>query len=122
MSVWHARKLSAVSGCACALFAGCAAGPDYRPASADVPAQWQPQAPWQQAEPRDAALKGDWWALFGDANLDPLVEQALRNNQSLKIAAAHLEQARAQVTVARSYFYPDLSLSATAQRNRTSAN
>src|SRR6266851_2344321 len=102
--------------------AGCAVGPDYHRPTADVPPAWQPEAPWHEAAPSDAALKGHWWEAFQDSALDPLVEQALVSNQNLHVAAARLEQARSQVTVARSYLYPDVGLQASAARSKTSAN
>jgi NodT family efflux transporter outer membrane factor (OMF) lipoprotein len=102
--------------------AGCAVGPDYRRPSAAIAPAWQPDAPWHEAVPGDAVLKGRWWEAFGDADLNPLVEQALEGNQNLKVAAARLDQARAQVTVARSALFPVIGLQASADRARTSAN
>jgi NodT family efflux transporter outer membrane factor (OMF) lipoprotein len=104
------------------VLAGCAVGPDYRRAPADVPPAWQAEAPWHAAAPDDAALKGTWWELFQDSILDALVESALRSNQTLIASAARLEQARSQVTVAKSYLYPDLSFGASAARAKISAN
>jgi multidrug efflux system outer membrane protein len=105
-----------------AVTAGCAVGPDYHRPQADVPAAWQPEAPWHQAAPSDGALKGDWWRLFQDDTLDSLVQRALAGNQDLRVAAARLDQARDQVTVAASDLYPWVGLSATAARGKTSAN
>ena len=104
--------------------AGCAVGPDYHRPPAEVPPAWEPPAPapWREAVPSDAALKGDWWKLFHDADLDGLIERALANNQNLRVAAARLSQARDQVTVARSDFFPAVGLSASASRTKTSAN
>ena len=97
-------------------------GPDYHKPAADVPPAWQPEAPWREAAPNDAALKGDWWRLFQDDALNPLVEGALTGNQNLRVAAARLDQARAQLTAAAADLYPAVSLSAAAARGRTSAN
>jgi outer membrane protein, multidrug efflux system len=102
--------------------AGCAVGPDYRRPSADVPPAWQPDAPWHEAAPSDGALKGDWWRLFQDDTLNPLVDRALTGNQDLRVAAARLEQAREQVTVARSGLFPWVGLSADADRGKIAAN
>jgi outer membrane protein, multidrug efflux system len=102
--------------------AGCAVGPDYRRPSADVPPAWQPDEPWHEAAPSDGALKGDWWRLFQDDALNPLVDRALAGNQDLRVAAARLEQAREQVTVARSGLFPWVGLSANADRGKLSAN
>jgi outer membrane protein, multidrug efflux system len=102
--------------------AGCAVGPDYRRPSADVPPAWQPDAPWHEAAPSDGALKGDWWRLFQDDALNPLVDRALTGNQDLRVAAARLEQARELVIVARSSLFPWVGLSAAADRGKVSAN
>jgi outer membrane protein, multidrug efflux system len=102
--------------------AGCAVGSDYHRPSADVPPVWQPEAPWHQGAPSDAALKGNWWELFQDSTLNPLVDQALQSNQNLRVSAARLEQARSQVTVAKSSLYPNVDLGASAERGKTSAN
>jgi multidrug efflux system outer membrane protein len=116
------RTCSAPWWAAVAVVAGCAVGPDYHRPQADVPPQWQPDAPWHEAVPNDAALKGDWWRLFQDDTLNPLVERALAGNQDLRVAAARLDQARAQVTVVKSELYPSVGLSAAAGRGKTSAN
>jgi len=102
--------------------AGCAVGPDYRRPPADVPPAWQPDAPWHEAAPDDGALKGDWWRLFRDDTLNPLVERALTGNQDLRVAAARLDQARDEVTVVRSQLFPSVDLSGAAARGKTSAN
>jgi multidrug efflux system outer membrane protein len=107
---------------AIALAAGCAVGPNYHKPEAEVPPAWQPDAPWHEAAPNDGALKGDWWRLFQDDTLNSLMERALAGNQNLRVAAARLEQARDQVTVARSDLFPSVDLSGTAGRAKTSAN
>jgi multidrug efflux system outer membrane protein len=104
------------------LLTGCAVGPDYRRPSAEIPAAWQPTTPWQEGVPGDSVLKGKWWELFQDSQLNPLVEQALESNQSLRVAAARLEQARDQLTIARSALFPSIDLVASAARGRDSAN
>jgi NodT family efflux transporter outer membrane factor (OMF) lipoprotein len=83
---------------------------------------WQPEAPWEQAAPKDAALKGDWWQLFQDPQLNPLVEQSLSSNQNLRVAAARLDQAQAQLTIARSALFPEINLASSASRSKDSAN
>ena len=80
------------------------------------------QTPWHEAVPSDATLKGNWWELFADPALDPLVERALQANQNLRVAAARLDQARSQVTMARSYLYPEIGVQASAARSKISAN
>lgn len=102
--------------------AGCAVGPDYHRPAALTPPVWAPAAPWHEAAPSDAELKGNWWELFQDSTLNPLVERALRSNQNLRVSAARLEQARSQVTVAKSYLYPEVGVGISAERGKVSAN
>ncbi|MEA3139675.1 MAG: outer membrane protein multidrug efflux system [Gammaproteobacteria bacterium] len=104
------------------LLTGCAVGPDYHRPSADIPPAWQPTAPWQEGVPSDTLLKGKWWELFQDPQLNPLVEQALGSNQNLRVAAARLEQAHDQLTIARSALFPSIDLGASASRSKNSAN
>src|ERR1700730_9365989 len=104
------------------LLTGCAVGPDYHRPSAEIPPAWQPTAPWQEAVPGDTLLKGKWWELFQDPQLNPLVEQALGSNQNLRVAAARLEQARDQLTIARSALFPSIDLAASASRSKNSSN
>jgi outer membrane protein, multidrug efflux system len=107
---------------AAALLAGCAVGPDYHRPSAETPPAWQPVEPWHEAAPGDSVLKGAWWELFQDPELNPLVEQALTSNQNLRVAAARLEQAQDQLTIARSALFPSVELSSSALRSKDSAN
>ena len=101
---------------------GCAVGPDYHKPETQVPPTWQPSVPWYEAAPDEAALKGEWWRVFQDDTLTALVERALAGNQDLHVAAARLDRARAQVTVAGSDRYPSVGVSAAAARSKTSAN
>jgi outer membrane protein, multidrug efflux system len=122
MRIAPGRELKMFGWLVSVSLAGCAVGPDYHRPSAEVPPAWQPEAPWHAAAPSDAALKGNWWELFQDQTLNPLVEQALQSNQTLRVSAARLEQARSQVTVAKSYLYPNVGLGASAERGKVSAN
>ena len=105
-----------------ALATGCAVGPDYHRPSTEMPPSWQPEAPWHEAAPGDTALKGDWWELFEDPQLNPLVAKALAGNQNLQVAASRLQQAQAQLTIARSALFPAVELSGAASRAKDSAN
>lgn len=57
-----------------------------------------------------------------DPALSTLMEQALSANQNLRVAAARLAQARDQLTIARADLYPNVALSASADRGKDSAN
>jgi outer membrane protein, multidrug efflux system len=115
---------------------GCSVGPDYhRPAS--LPSQPMPKTftvattgtntvTWKVAEPAANVPRGAWWQVFSNATLNGLEELALTNNQNLASLGAQLEQAREEVTVARSQFYPQLYAGGTPggdfNRERTSVN
>jgi len=116
------RPRAAASVGASLLLCACAVGPDYRRPEADVPAAWATPIPWHAAAPQDAELKGRWWTAFQDPGLDTLVAQAIENNQNLRIAAARLDQARAQLTISRSALYPHLAVNADPTRVKTSFN
>ena len=53
-----------------------------------------------------------WWELFRDPVLQELTREALNNNYDLRIAAARVEEARAQIGIARSFLYPQVNLGA----------
>ena len=108
--------------CAALALAGCASAPEYKKPDIDMPAVWQSSAPFHAGTPDDSAVKGDWWTLFDDAQLNQLAQQTLAQNQSLLMAAAHLAQARAQVTVSSAGLFPAAQLQAGAGRARSSAD
>jgi NodT family efflux transporter outer membrane factor (OMF) lipoprotein len=124
------------------LLAGCAIGPQYVRPAADVPTAYKEgrapgaapvspvsttrQAPpvpgWVSAQPNDAVLRGAWWKVFGDDELDALEDRVDAANQNVQIALAQLRQARATVDVARSSYFPTVVAGATANESLTSAN
>lgn len=104
------------------LLAGCAHAPDYNKPEVAVPANWSTEAPWRQGKPNDDAIKGAWWEMFGDTELNRLEQLAIAHSPSLQLALARLDQAKALVTVANAGLYPELDLNAGALRSRTSKN
>lgn len=87
-----------------------------------MPANWMTEEPWRQGKPNDDALKGPWWEMFGDSELNRLEQQALAQSPSLQLATARLEQAKATVTVVSAGLYPQLDLTGGATRTKTSKN
>ena len=96
---------------------GCALGPDYQRPQLVAPAQFKQVEGWKSAAPADALERGNWWSLYGDAELDALVERLQVSNQNLAAAEAQYRQARALVRSARASFYPTLSGSAGVTRS-----
>jgi NodT family efflux transporter outer membrane factor (OMF) lipoprotein len=113
------------------LLAGCTVGPNYhRPDAATAPA-WKenavpppnpPDGTWKQAEPSDGTLRGPWWDLYGDARLSALEAKVAVSNQTLRAAIEQYFQAREQVRVARSQYFPTLSAGPSIGRTRESYN
>lgn len=96
----------------------CTLGPDYqRPQLPDAHAFKQAEG-WKSAAPADALQRGDWWRLYGDAELDALVSRLNVSNQNLAVAEAQYRQARALVRSARSQLFPTLSGNAGVTRSR----
>lgn len=100
--------------------AACTVGPDYARPAAPVPAQYRELDGWQRAQPDDVRLRGDWWTIYGDAELDRLVRAAEVSNQTLAAAEAGWRQARALARQAEAGLYPVVGVSAAVTRARTS--
>jgi NodT family efflux transporter outer membrane factor (OMF) lipoprotein len=119
----HSMRFSALCGlAACILACGCTVGPKYQRATAPVPAKWDVAEPWRESAPKDGVAKGEWWSVFRDDDLSALEKQALDANQTIKVAAARLEQARASAAVQIATQFPTLSTSPSAQRQRLSGS
>jgi len=98
-----------------ALASGCAIGPDYK-----RPPVTPPDAFRNQTTPGETASLADqpWWEAFGDPVLRNLIQEALDGNYNVRIAAARVQQARAQAAVARSAFFPQIGYNATAVQSK----
>ena len=92
--------------------AGCAVGPDYVRPSVETPAAFKETGDWKLAEPRDAASKGEWWAIYQDPVLTDLMAQVNVDNQNIKVAEANYRQALALASQARSAFFPTIGADA----------
>src|SRR3989449_8631533 len=101
---------------AVALLGGCAIGPNYkRPAVAEPPT-FRGQAAVEAASFADAP----WWEAFQDPSLQALIRQALSRNYDVAIAAARVQEARANLSIARSALYPSFDYSGSVSRAKIS--
>jgi NodT family efflux transporter outer membrane factor (OMF) lipoprotein len=132
------RRTAGIGAGAALLLSACAIGPKYVRPDADVPIAYKesaavaspagtmPQAPpapgWITAQPGDAAPRGSWWMIFGDARLNALEDRVDASNQNLQVALAQLRQARATVEIAHASFFPTVTTGAAADQSLTSAN
>lgn len=118
-------RLAAVS---LLLAGGCAVGPDFRKPAAP-PADAYAVSPVATASTaiaggaaqrfvRGADLSSDWWTLFHSAPLNALIEHSLASNPDLQAAQAALAAAHEGVLAQRGVYYPAVSGSFSASRQR----
>ena len=94
-----------------ALLSACAIGPDYQRPQTAAPLEFKQAAGWTQANPSDSLARGAWWELYGDPQLNALVEKLNSANQSVAQSEAQFRQAQAMVRNARAAFLPSADLS-----------
>jgi multidrug efflux system outer membrane protein len=99
------------------LLAGCAVGPNYKRPAIAAPGEVR-----GKTGPAQAASLADspWWEIFQDKTLQGLIDEALKNGYDVRVAAARVEEARANAGIARSDFYPQIGYSAQWSRARES--
>lgn len=98
------------------LSTGCAGPRPPSPISASVTAPSQ----WLGAEGSDAAsVDPTWWRSFGDPVLEELVSRTLANNIDIAVAAARVEEARAQFQLARAQLLPNVTATALGAEQRS---
>ena len=110
--------------------AGCMVGPKYKTPAATMapsfketpPASFAEQDGWRPGQPSDTKLKGDWWTLFQDPQLNELEAKVDSANQTLKAAEANFRAARAQIGYARSNEAPTIGVEPSISAVRESAN
>jgi NodT family efflux transporter outer membrane factor (OMF) lipoprotein len=92
-------------------FVGCTVGPHYaRPSVPAAPADsFKETDGWKPAQPGDQLLRGKWWEIFGDPQLNALENELTLSNQDLKVANARFVQARAIVHFNRAAEFPTIS-------------
>jgi NodT family efflux transporter outer membrane factor (OMF) lipoprotein len=128
---------AALLGLAC-LLSGCTVGPKYH-----APAALPPTAPtattykeappaatqnsadagdWKVAQPQDALLRGKWWEVFGDPELNALEDRLNIDNQTIKQYFQNFMESRAIVREAQAALYPTLGTNSTYTRSKSSGN
>lgn len=126
-----ALSLSAGTLILLALLAGCRVGPAYHaPAPPAVTApdykestvNFKDADGWKVASPKDATIRGKWWEIFQEPELNALEEQLNINNQNLKEYFQNYMEARSLVAEARSQYWPTITVNPSWSRSRTSSN
>ena len=89
----------------------CMAGRDYARPAVVLPAEFRGNAPAADAGAPSIA-DAPWWELFQDEQLQGLIRTALERNYDLRIAAARILEAQAQVGITRADQYPTADVGA----------
>jgi multidrug efflux system outer membrane protein len=100
----------------CLSLCACAIGPNYRRPEVAQPANFRGDA----APSEETIATLPWWELFGDETLKGLIEEALKQNYDLRIAASRVEQARYSVGVVRADALPQVGYQGSAERGKVS--
>jgi NodT family efflux transporter outer membrane factor (OMF) lipoprotein len=127
------RNLFLLALCAvvAAITPACLLGPKYHPPQPPTAAapnykestvNFQDAQGWKVANPQEAMLRGKWWEIFHDPELDALEEQVNINNQNIKEYFENLMTARAEIREARAQYWPTVTANPSFQRSRASAN
>lgn len=117
-------------GLACLMLGGCVVGPKYTRPAAPVAPEFKEQGPstfkemdgWKTAQPSDQTIRGKWWELFRDPQLNGLEEQVDSANQTLQQAEATFRAARGAIRVSRSAKAPTISAGPSVGAVRDSSN
>jgi NodT family efflux transporter outer membrane factor (OMF) lipoprotein len=112
-----------------ALLSGCRVGPPYQapvPTAVTAPnykestVNFHDADGWKVASPQDAMLRGNWWEVFNDPELNALEEQLNINNENLKVYFQNYMAARAQIAEARAQYWPTITAAPLWNRSKSS--
>jgi outer membrane protein, multidrug efflux system len=93
------------------LEAGCMMGPKYKRPTANVPQEYRAPAP-QQAAAASSLGNEKWWQAYQDPVLTELIHTAVAQNYDVRIAAARVLEAQAQVGITRANQLPSANVGA----------
>ena len=132
----HNLRAAVLLAAAAVSLSGCSVGPRYHPPAAIAPTATSYQSTtaqnaanvaddgstWKAAAPSDAMLRGKWWEVFNDPELNGLEEQLDVNNQNIKQAFQQFMEARTLIREARGQLFPTVSIGPSFKRSRASGN
>lgn len=118
----------AVAALACLILSACVAPPYNRPSAPtpaapnykESPLNFQDAEGWKVASPQDQMLKGNWWEVFQQPELNALEEQLNINNQTIRQFFENYLAARAVIRETRAQYYPTATVGASATRSHAS--
>jgi NodT family efflux transporter outer membrane factor (OMF) lipoprotein len=122
-------QILAVSLIGLILFKGCDKAPKYAKPTVPTPPSYKEITPenfketdnWKFARPKDDVIRGKWWEMFSDPQLNALEEQVDISNQNIALADANFRAARAVVKESRSQYFPTVATSPSIIVSRSSS-
>ena len=107
----------------CLAIFGCTVGPRYKRPTVDVPTAHR-GIDEENAGRTGAASLADqkWWEVFQDQQLQELERVAIEQNYDVRIAAARILEAQAQLGITRSNQFPQVNAGAANTTQRTPAS
>jgi NodT family efflux transporter outer membrane factor (OMF) lipoprotein len=103
-------------------------GPKYQPAAPPPPAPTYKESTthfkeadgWKVAQPSEAMLRGKWWEIFKDPELNALEEQLNIDNQNIKLFYENFVEACTLIRQARAQYFPTVATSPSYNRSKAS--
>lgn len=121
MSVSNTLRKYPLSLALALTLSACAVGPDYQRPALATPTDLNQLPSAQALQGKGTATDWlHWWQSFDDAVLNALLDEAVKNNQDLVVAAARIEEARAQAVYANLNRLPGIDANVGASRAKTS--
>ncbi len=111
------------------MLSGCVVGPKYHaptPPAATAPnyqessVDFQAAEGWKVASPQEGMLRGKWWEVFKDPDLNALEDQLEINNQNIKEYFQNFMESRALVAEARALYWPTVTAGPSWTRQKSS--
>jgi NodT family efflux transporter outer membrane factor (OMF) lipoprotein len=125
------RPIGLLTLVALSLVSGCRVGPRYHPPAPPAIAatnykestvNFKDTDGWKVASPQDAMLRGNWWEVFNEPELNKLEDQLNINNENIKVSFENYMAARAEISEARAQYWPTLTADPSRTRSKSSAN
>lgn len=113
------------------LIAGCRIGPKYTPPTPpavtarnykESTVNFQNEPGWKVASPQTAMIRGNWWEVFHEPELNALEEQLNINNQTIRVYFEDYMAARSLIAQARSQYWPQITANPSWSRSKSSSN
>ncbi len=110
------------------LLAACNPAPKYAKPPAQAPNAYKEAAPqeykegtgWKVAQPGDDKIRGKWWEMYNDPQLNALEEQVQISNQTIAASEANFRVARSLVLSGRAALLPVVTASTQYTNSRFS--